>query len=236
MIMGKKWNIAQTSEARFWIKKKDAILSAGYRDKIKSRSLRVEKWLKKYTSASKSLKILEIGGGGTQLVDYFSQGNRFGIDPLASLYVREFASVLNFEVKWVGAKVENLPFPANSFDVVISRNALDHVESFDMAMKEIKRIMKENGLFYLGMNTMCGPLYLFRKFHKSVEHPYVFSRKSLSRELAKSGFKVISAEYDSVENMKDFTELVFEKKMRNLLHKILLLLKSYHFCEFILQK
>ncbi|OJU75674.1 MAG: hypothetical protein BGO09_12175 [Bacteroidetes bacterium 47-18] len=39
--------------------------------------------------------------------------------------------------------IENLPFPDNSFDVVICSHILEHVKDFDKAVSEIKRIARK---------------------------------------------------------------------------------------------
>jgi ubiquinone/menaquinone biosynthesis C-methylase UbiE len=49
------------------------------------------------------------------------------------------------------------PFPDSQFDVVISVNALDHVQNFETAISEIYRVLKPNGKIYLSFNYQDQP-------------------------------------------------------------------------------
>lgn len=40
-----------------------------------------------------------------------------------------------------------IPFPDHSFDIVVSNQVFEHVEDIDMALAEIKRVLKPGGLF-----------------------------------------------------------------------------------------
>ena len=48
---------------------------------------------------------------------------------------------------WADVKmdVHNIPFPENTFDVVICNHVLEHVDDSDVVMKEFYRVMKPGG-------------------------------------------------------------------------------------------
>lgn len=43
---------------------------------------------------------------------------------------------------------ESLPYPDNYFDGIVSYDVLEHVQSLDKTLREIKRVLKEQGLFF----------------------------------------------------------------------------------------
>ena len=47
--------------------------------------------------------------------------------------------------KFVYGFSENMPFPDNYFDAIISVNALDHVDDFNLTSNEIQRVLKPGG-------------------------------------------------------------------------------------------
>jgi 2-polyprenyl-3-methyl-5-hydroxy-6-metoxy-1,4-benzoquinol methylase len=64
----------------------------------------------------------------------------------------------------IAAAGENLPFRDNSFDVVISLEMLEHVESPAAVLQEVYRILRPGGWFYL----TCPNYLSFREPHYSV--------------------------------------------------------------------
>ena len=50
------------------------------------------------------------------------------------------------------ADVKNMPFNDKYFDIVFATDVLEHVDEIDTAVKEIKRVIKSNGVAVL-----CGP-------------------------------------------------------------------------------
>ena len=59
--------------------------------------------------------------------------------------VKQYYNLENmFLVKGDGAKI---PFPDNSFDVVIAASALEHFKEIEKPISEIKRVLKKNGSF-----------------------------------------------------------------------------------------
>ncbi|MFH2138246.1 MAG: glycosyltransferase [Candidatus Omnitrophota bacterium] len=235
--MSKVWNKAQELESEWWKLKKEEIISQSYRNQIKERSVRIEKWIDKKVSITEKSNILEIGGGATQLIDFFDKGNKYAVDPLADMYQREFSQVLDPKTKWHKAKVEEMPFEDSFFDVIIIRNVLDHVDSASKALKEINRVLKDSGVLYLGMNTFSGPYYVYKLIVKDPEHPYTFTPKSIRSHIVKSKFKIVDLIDDAPENMKHFSDqLASVSKLKAFLRDIVFSLNCFHFSEFLLKR
>lgn len=95
-------------------------------------------------------KILEIGcgmGNLTRALAHFCpQASVVGIDP----YLKEWwhtgeASDKNWQVK-VGDG-QNIEYPTDTFDLVVSEAAFEHIPSPEKCLEEIKRVLKPNGRF-----------------------------------------------------------------------------------------
>lgn len=60
----------------------------------------------------------------------------------------------------------NLPFKDNSFDLVLASHMLYHVEEIDIALKEITRVLKKDGVFIasgIGKNNFLELIYYVEK-------------------------------------------------------------------------
>lgn len=94
------------------------------------------------------LKVLDLGTGSGLIADYFSQA---GADVTAAdRDDSEYKSELPF-VKIEGTK---LPFPDETFDLVIYNHVIEHVgdrPEQQAALEEIARILKPNGRLYLAV-------------------------------------------------------------------------------------
>ena len=107
---------------------------------------------------SPEMKILDAGcGGGRNLIYFLRSGfQSFGVDQNAEAveYVRDLAREIapaippdNFRV----SKVEEMPFPDKSFDVVLSSAVLHFAADerhFDRMLREMWRVLKPSGLFF----------------------------------------------------------------------------------------
>jgi len=96
----------------------------------------------------KDKTILDIGCGPRGSLEWADMAKeRIGMDPLAEQYLKMGAK--DHKMSYVKAYVENIPYPDSYFDVICSFNSLDHVEDMEHACKEIKRTLKNDGLFLL---------------------------------------------------------------------------------------
>lgn len=53
----------------------------------------------------------------------------------------------NLQITFKTADLENLPFPDNSFDVVVCSHVLEHIPDFDKGLQEIFRVAKKKVVF-----------------------------------------------------------------------------------------
>lgn len=230
----KRWVKAQEIEPTSWNDNIDVLYSEQYRQKIKLRSLELQEFLSGHIDINKEgLKILEVGGGGSPLIDHFPFGEKHAADPLQDFYNDTF-SFIKEDVITKTSKAEDLDYPDNYFDVVITRNCIDHVDSLDETLNQFNRITKEDGKIYIGCNVFSGLLFLIRTIYKDPEHPYTFSHNSLTKILKEKGMKMNEVRTDDQEQMLHFGEMESKDFIRTTIRNFFISLDSYHVSEFIL--
>ena len=60
-----------------------------------------------------------------------------------------------------------MPFKSNSFDFVFCSSLIEHIKNPDLLLREIKRVLKKNGLCYLSFPPFWSPVgaHQFKPFH-----------------------------------------------------------------------
>lgn len=110
------------------------------------RRLLVKQLLKEYfKKTGAEVKILDLGCGIGQTSKMLEgYGEVYSLDASAEAvrYCREIGlkNVLSGDA-------ENLPFADDAFDLVVALDVLEHVQNDAAAVKEIRRVLKKNGLF-----------------------------------------------------------------------------------------
>lgn len=157
----------------------------------------------------KSGKMLDIGCGGgittESLQYYYPKMQYFGCDvsEKAIEYAKKFGSG---KVKYDVLKNKKLPYNDNVFDVCICLDVMEHVPDVDFFLKEVKRVLKKGGKFFL-LVPCEGQPFTHTWFSKQIEwgdkltfkryghiHPE-FTHKSVENILRKHGFKIESKAY-----------------------------------------
>jgi SAM-dependent methyltransferase len=124
------------------------------------------KWLENKT-------VVSIGCGCTGDLSAFPAAIKIGIDPLLYVYqklgllVTDEAGTCTVHLS-LGA--ENLPLLDDFADLVICRNALDHMPKPEIALAEIHRILKSDGVLFASVDIGGAP---------TPDEPTVFSVQSL---------------------------------------------------------
>ena len=106
---------------------------------------------KKELFAGMSGYVLEIGAGTGVNLPYLPEPVKWvGIDPNLQMhrYVQEKAARVGIPTQLVTGIVESLPFSDDHFDAVISTLVLCSVKNQAVALREIKRVLKPQGVFY----------------------------------------------------------------------------------------
>ncbi|OLD95996.1 MAG: hypothetical protein AUI36_45965 [Cyanobacteria bacterium 13_1_40CM_2_61_4] len=80
-------------------------------------------------------------------------------------------------VRFVRADATRLSFPADSFDVLLSRSAMEHIAPVERALAEMARVVRHGGVIHHGID----PYFWLRGCHKRglVDIPWAHARLSL---------------------------------------------------------
>ena len=95
-------------------------------------------------------RVLEVGiGSGKNLPFYNASGvdHLTGIDPMESLWERKKVDLasLGFELVYLKASAEQIPFEDESFQTVVSTSTLCSIKNIKEALREMYRVLKPEG-------------------------------------------------------------------------------------------
>jgi len=139
-------------------------------------------------------RLLDVGcGPGVNLLTFQAQGwDVYGLDASRVAYEAS-AKVLGDRVRL--GELEALAYPSQAFDVVFSGHALEHLHDPLAVLRETHRILEDGGrLVLLLPNASSCEAALFGPWWWPWElprHLYHFDRDSLSRLLARAGFRIV---------------------------------------------
>lgn len=159
-------------------------------------------------------KLLDIGcAGGGFLMYAKSRGyNVEGID--ISEFAVNFARSKGLDV--IKGTLEELNFTENYFDVVCASDILEHVFSPIDFLREVYRILKHNGIFYVAVPNARSFYYFFfglvskfnhRNYFVLPLHLYHFNKNVLTGMLKRIGFQIERVVFSSSFNPNFFLNL-----------------------------
>jgi len=126
-------------------------------------------------------KSLEIGCGYARLTPWVANHSKehYAIDPTKKLY--EWAKLLYPDVHFENTTCDELPYPDNYFDLVITWTVIQHIPPgrFKKSIEEIKRVLKNDGVLviteYTQENSSCTTTW----GHSIEEYSSLFQPKKL---------------------------------------------------------
>ena len=160
------------------------------------------KFIVRGTELIKNGKVLDVGcGSGQFLYEMRELGMQpYGVEP------GEFdrASNEKYKLNIKNCELIYAKYQANFFDVITMNHVLEHVPNPKETLLEIKRILKKNGKFIIGVpNTNSLAYKLFRKNWHQLDvprHLIDYSASNLTYLLKKTGFKIKKVRYNSRPN------------------------------------
>jgi SAM-dependent methyltransferase len=114
---------------------------------------RSEKFIGFFTDLVASLphaSLLEVGCGEGTLLASLPGEHKFGIDPSIHALQR---TAKRSTASCAVALAEDLPFPANAFDIVVSVGVMEHFANPDAATAEICRVLRNGGHYVALIHT-----------------------------------------------------------------------------------
>jgi ubiquinone/menaquinone biosynthesis C-methylase UbiE len=134
--------------------------------------------------------VVSIGCGCSGDLVTFPSRVKIAIDPLLHVY-QQLGLLISDEVGsptvYLSIEAEELPLLSDYADLVICRNALDHMHNPAGALKEMRRILSKNGALFLSVDIGGEP---------TPDEPTVFSPDSLEDLLLEEQFETVSCVRD----------------------------------------
>lgn len=185
-----RWSAAQSKEDAFW--QRDGVLSAQM-DRVFSRYGPVLKKVEEQLHTDST--ILDAGCGPTCSAQLFSVGQKTYLDPLMDSYLETYPGKLP-EGEKICSTAEDIPRPDETFDVVLCVNALDHMIDPDKALAEMRRVLKRDGIFVLGIFLHPPPIATLRRFierwlpiFREDAHPFSYTL-NIIKEVLNNYFRI----------------------------------------------
>lgn len=149
---------------------------------------------------TKKGKLLDIGCGAGLYTNFLRKNlphiEIHGIDISKNAIVK--AGKNYPKIHFTSGSVYELPFPNNTFDIITVFCVLEHLESPEKALQEIRRVLKKNGIFY-SITPVEGDRMIFfqskalnKKFHGHVQR---YTRKSLQFLFRNNGYQITAIHY-----------------------------------------
>lgn len=195
IITIEEFRLAQEDEKEYWRQKQTEIVSEKYRKMKRNATMEILTELRSATRDGHLQRVLEIGGGGDPMVEYFRGEIGVVIDPLGSFYKTELFPLQLGSVEYFCGIGESMPFKSDTFDGVLLYNCIDHGIAPFMILDESKRVLRHGGAIHLNVDTYSIQFTAYRRileklFHinKYKEHPHCLRFKSVSKYLKNLGF------------------------------------------------
>ncbi len=137
-------------------------------------------------------RILDVGCGTgyllRQLAARCPQASELtGVDPAPAMIGAARAAAADARLRWLEATAEGLPFPAGSFDLVVSTTSFDHWADQQAGLAQCARVLAPGGWLVLAdlFSALLVPTLIASRRHKAR------TKQRTTRLLAASGFQAI---------------------------------------------
>ncbi|MDQ6959814.1 MAG: class I SAM-dependent methyltransferase, partial [Mariprofundaceae bacterium] len=149
-------------------------------------------WLEDYAGKlPDSASILDIGCGPVCTARFIEQGEKTYLDPLLDNFRRAYPGKLP-RGKHLAMAAENVPASDASFDLILCIDALDHMMNPELALHEMERLLKPDGVLILSLVTFPSLLvrlrYMLERFFplfRNEANPYFYTCKGIRNTLVR---------------------------------------------------
>ena len=176
--------------AKIYFDLDNTFFNKSYKQIEKKIAYRRFRYIAKYV---KGKRVLDIGCNGALILKFFNRKFDYtGIDVCKT--TNKILKRRRIKVKNIDVSREKIPFPDKFFDTVIMAEIVEHLENPFFAIKEVKRVLKDDGLLIgTTANTYNIQSFIFSFISKPKKtgHLYTFRIEELANLLRYSGFEKI---------------------------------------------
>ncbi|UCE37901.1 MAG: methyltransferase domain-containing protein [Thermoplasmata archaeon] len=202
-ISANRFDEAQEAEQNYWRRREEEIISDKFRRQKRHEALTILNELREVTGNGHLKNVLEIGGAGDPILEYYYAGHGVVLDPLAKFFKTELFPMQLKSVEYYCGIGEHLPFKSNSFDGVLLYNCIDHgLAPFDI-LSESKRVLRRGGALHLLVDTYSLISNTYRMMVEQVlpmrrvdEHPHGLRFNVIEKYLKDIGFVEVISGHD----------------------------------------
>ena len=165
---------------------------------------------------SDTSSILDIGCAPVCATRFLEHGKKTYLDPLLDDFRRAYPGKLP-KGKHLAMAAENIPEPDASFDLILCLDGLDYVLNPELALHEMRRLLKPEGILILGLpifpswlvrlryilewflpvfrNEACPYSYAYRGIKNTLIRHFDFIEERKISELRQSDRRMLGKEY-----------------------------------------
>ncbi len=156
---------------------------------------------------SKKISMLDSGCGAGNIPHFiksmFPEWKVYGVD--ISQESLELAKKRFKKIRFIKSSAENIPLADKSIDIITSFDSLEHYHNLDKTLDEAKRVLSDDGIFYVVIPlekqfpTLYWVLYKlgWRGKMRHSGHINYFTANEISKKIEKHSFKLIKKKYSS---------------------------------------
>jgi SAM-dependent methyltransferase len=197
-----RWRVAQEYEQDHWRKLASRILDG--RADLRWYRWKAERTLSRLGACRAILPadavIAEVGSGPVGQAGFLPGSRHIAVDPLSE-YFEQHESLLRerpSNVEYLAGRGEELPLPDSSCDLVVIDNCLDHCESPNRVLAEIRRVLRPGAYLYLTLNVRSAIGRRVREIAETLVqvdkgHPHSYHTALLKATIAREGFAELDA-------------------------------------------
>jgi SAM-dependent methyltransferase len=139
-------------------------------------------------------KLLDIGCGVGEFLQWYP--NSFGID--TNPYLVEYCKKRN--LKCFFGSAYKIPFKNETFDCVLCSHLIEHLAKPELAMKEIRRVLRTGGKLIIILPTIKG-------YKRDKTHVKFWDENNIEKLLKKFNFKIKKLIYFPTKLLTNYTYL-----------------------------
>jgi SAM-dependent methyltransferase len=148
-------------------------------------------------------RILDLGCGDGKLI-YMLRScgvDAYGVD--VSYYAITNSPVRRY-IAWIDVETEKLPYPNDSFDLVVSRQTMEHITHFRNVFTEVYRILSKGGFLLFDVPTPNS-----KAAFMDITHINIWNKKEWINIIEEYGFHY--ANFSEKQFFREYSKLLVDK-------------------------